>query len=220
MTGHISVISSECFQTDLELFDKFIKAVRHTPGEILSKTEFEKRLNDLDIDFYRLPVDKEVFLTEDCVAYFYYCVPESLAEKAKTVILENKRKTSLFPVSEKDCPALLTYDEKGGIRETDFGTAKRYGRHHELSPEDRIQAGRLGTLRYWNLLEETIAPEDRGLQARMRGVQDENRTLKLINRNIEEDYNLMKRFLRYQHPGIWEEFLNIDSPGIEKLKEI
>lgn len=143
-----------------------------------------------------------------CVTYFYYCVPEKLAEKAEKVILECEQKRYMVPISEKDCPALLLYNEKGKILHTGFGRAKRTG-YHETSPSDRENAGRMASLRYWNLLERTIEPEDRGLQKKIRELQNENRALKGTIETIEEDYNMLKRMLRYRYPQLWQEFLDV-----------
>lgn len=180
----------------------------------VTEVEIKRSLADLRADY-----KKGHRHDASCVTYFFYCVPEKLVEKAKIVILENEQKRCVVPISEKDCPALLYYNEKGQIFHTDFGKAKRYG-YHQTSSDDRENAGRMASLRYWDLLDKTIRPEDRGLQKKIRDLQTENRAQKVVIQNIEEDYNVLKRLLRHKYPDIWKEFLNMDSPAIEHLKEV
>ena len=180
----------------------------------VTEVEIKRSLADLRADY-----KKDHRHDASCVTYFFYCVPEKLVEKAKTVILECEQKRCVVPITEKDCPALLYYNEKGQIFHTGFGKAKRFG-FHQSSSEDRESAGRMASLRYWGLLEKTICPEDRGLQKKIRDLQTENRAQKIIIQNIEEDYNVLKRMLRYKYPEIWQEFLNMDSPAVEHLKEM
>lgn len=61
-------------------------------------------------------------------------------------------------------------------------------------------------------------PEDLGLQKEISELQTENKVLKLVNQNIEEDYNNLKLLLRCKYPKIWKEFINMGSHAIEKLK--
>ena len=177
----------------------------------VTEVEIKRSLSDLKADF-----KKRHRHDYECVTYFFYCVPESLVEKAKKAIFENEQSRVFVPIKESQCPALLYYDEKGCIHHTDFGTAKRFG-YHQTNDKDKVDAGRLASLRYWNLLEKTIEPEDRGLQKKIREVQTENRNIKRILETCEEDYTVLKRFLRFSHPEIWQEFLDIDSPTVKKL---
>ena len=179
----------------------------------VTEVEIKRSIADLRADY-----KKDHRHDADCVTYFFYCVPEKLVEKAKSVILECEQKRYVVPITEKDCPALLYYNEKGQIFHTSFGKAKRFG-YHRVSSEDRENAGRMASLRYWDLLEKTICPEDRGLQKKIRDLQTENRAQKVIIQNIEEDYNVLKRMLRYKYPEIWQEFFNMDSPVVEHLKK-
>lgn len=61
-------------------------------------------------------------------------------------------------------------------------------------------------------------PEESDLQKKISEIQTENKVLKLVNQNIEEDYNNLKLLLRCKYPKIWKEFINMDSSDIEKLK--
>lgn len=175
----------------------------------VTEVEIKRSLADLRADY-----KKGHKHDASCITYFYYCVPEKLVKRAKEVILEYEQKAKPIPVTEKDCPALLYYNEKGQIFHTDFGTAKRFG-YHQSDQTDRENAGRMASLRYWDLLEKTIRPEDRGLQAKIREVQKDNRAMKVIIQNIEEDYNVLKRFLRYKYPEIWKEYVTVDTAVIE-----
>lgn len=178
----------------------------------VTEVEIKRSLADLRADY-----KKDHRHDASCVTYFYYCVPEKLVEKAKTVILENEQKRSVVPITEKDCPALLYYNENGQIFHTDFGKAKRFG-FHQSSSDDRENAGRMASLRYWDLLEKTIRPEDRGLQKKLRDVQRDNTAMRVIIKDIESDYNILKRLLRYKYPDIWKEYLNMDIPQIQELE--
>lgn len=169
----------------------------------VTEVEIKRSLADLRADY-----KKGHRHDASCVTYFYYCVPENLVEKAKTVILECEQKRCIVPITEKDCPALLYYNEQGQIFHTDFGKAKRFG-YHQSSSDDRENAGRMASLRYWDLLEKNIRPEDRGLQKKIRDVERDNRAMKVIIENIESDYNMLKRMLRYRYPQLWQEFLEI-----------
>lgn len=169
----------------------------------VTEVEIKRSLADLRADY-----KKDHRHDASCVTYFYYCVPEKLVEKAKKVILENEQKRIVVPITDKDCPALLYYNEQGQIFHTDFGKAKRFG-YHQSSTDDRENAGRMASLRYWDLLEKNIRPEDRGLQKKIRDVERDNRAMKVIIENIESDYNMLKRMLRYRYPQLWQEFLEI-----------
>ena len=169
----------------------------------VTEVEIKRSLSDLRADY-----KKGHRHDAPCVTYFYYCVPESLVEQAKKVILENEQKRCVVPIGEKDCPALLFYTEEGEIRQAGFGAAKRFG-YHQADDKDVKDAGRLVSLRYWDLARKLARPEDFGAKAKIRELQDENRILKFTVQNIEEDYNMLKRMLRHRYPALWEEFLEI-----------
>lgn len=42
--------------------------------------------------------------------------------------------------------------------------------------------------------------------------------MRVIIKDIESDYNILKRLLRYKYPDIWKEYLNMDIPQIQKLE--
>lgn len=169
----------------------------------VTEVEIKRSISDLRAD-YRKGHRHDA----PCVTYFYYCVPESLVEQAKKVILENEQKRRVVPISEKDCPALLFFTESGEIRQADFGTAKRFG-YHRADDKDIMDAGRLASLRYWDAAQRLARPEDFGAKAKIRELQDEIKVLKHTVKVIEEDYNMLKRMLRYRYPALWEEFLEI-----------
>ena len=169
----------------------------------VTEVEIKRSLSDLRAD-YRKGHRHDA----PCVTYFYYCVPESLVEQAKKVIFENEQKHRVVPISEKDCPALLFFTEEGEIRQANFGTAKRFG-YHQADDKNIMDAGRLASLRYWDAAQRLARPEDFGAKAKIRELQDEIKVLKHTVKVIEEDYNMLKRMLRYRYPALWQEFLEI-----------
>ena len=179
----------------------------------VTEVEIKRSLSDLRAD-YR----KDHRHDAPCVTYFYYCVPESLVEQAKKVILKNEQKRRVVPISEKDCPALLFFTEEGEIRQTGFGTPRRFG-YHQADDKDIKDAGRLASLRYWDAARRLARPEDFGAKTKIRELQDENRVLKLTVRNIEDDYNMLKRMLRYRYPALWEEFLEIGHSADQETSQ-
>ena len=172
-----------------------------TPSGQVTEVEIKRSLEDLRAD-YRKGHRHDA----ECVTYFFFCVPECIAEQAKGVILENEQKRSSVPIEQKDCPALLLFTEDGGIRHTGFGTPKRHG-YVGSEAADREKAGFLASLHYWNAAERLARPEDFEAKAKIHKLQDENRGLKFIVKNIEEDYDMLKRMLRHRYPQLWREFL-------------
>lgn len=179
----------------------------------VTEVEIKRSLSDLRAD-YRKGHRHDA----PCVTYFFYCVPESLVEQAKKVILENEQKRCAVPVSEKDCPALLFFTEEGEIRQTGFGKAKRFG-YHQADDKDIMDAGRLASLRYWDAVQKLAHPEDFGAKAKIRELQNENKVLKHTVQVIEEDYNMLKRMLRYRYPALWEEFLEIGHSAEQETSQ-
>lgn len=170
----------------------------------VTEVEIKRSLSDLRADF-----KKHHHHDDDSITYFYYCVPESIVDKAKAAILVNEQSMRPFPVEGKDCPALLCFTEDGAIKETGFGSPKRFG-YHGSSVDERATLGRLGTIRYWNILPDVMHPEDAGEKKKIRDLQNELRLTKGVLKTCEDDYNMLKRLLRYKYPGIWQEYLNID----------
>ena len=180
-----------------------------TPSGKVTEIEIKRSLSDLKADFR-----KEHRHDAGCVSRFFYCVPECLADQAKAAILDHERAVRGESVTEKDCPALLAFTEDGRVWNTGFGTAGRAG-DHRISDADLITAGRLASLRYWDLLERTAAPEDRGLQKRLRDTRDELRVVKQVLKTVEEDFDLLRRFLRRKHRDTWIEFVNADEEELQ-----
>lgn len=172
----------------------------------VTEVEIKRSMADLRADFKK----GHLHDSED-ITYFYYCVPESLVEKAKETILSFFQARYAVPVGPEDCPALLCYTESGEIRGTGFGKARRFGYRSPAPADKQATAGRLASLRYWNLLEETVSPEDRGLQKRHRETQKELRTVKASLDSMKEEYRALRLFLRIEHPEVWKEFLDMDD---------
>lgn len=169
----------------------------------VTEVEIKRSISDLRADY-----KKDHRHDAPCVTYFYYCVPECLVEQAKKVILENEQKRRVVPITEDDCPALLCFTENGSIRHAGFGKAKRFG-YHRADDKDVMDAGRLASLRYWDAMEKLARPEDFEAKAKIRKLQNELKVSKSVIANIEEDYNMLKRMLRYRYPSLWQEFLEI-----------
>lgn len=174
-----------------------------TPSGQVTEVEIKRSIADLRADY-----KKRHRHDAHCVTYFFYCVPECLVEQAKKIIFENEQKRVFVPIEEKDCPALLYFKENGLICHTGFGTAKRHG-YVGSEAADREKAGFLASLHFWNAAEKLVHPEDFEAKAKIRKLQEELRLSKTVIRNIEEDYNMLKRMLRYRYPGLWEEYLEI-----------
>lgn len=177
------------------------------PSGRVTEIEIKRSLADLKADFR-----KHHQHDYNSVYRFYYCVPEALVEKAKKAILEYRQSGAVVPITEKDCPALLCYTETGEIKDTGFGTAdvSGYGKM-PANEKETITAGRLASLRYWNLLEETVHPEDHGAQKRIRELSTEVKALKATLALCEGDYSLLKRFLRKRYSEVWNEYLELSD---------
>ena len=179
----------------------------------VTEVEIKRSISDLRADY-----KKHHKHDASCVTYFYYCVPECIVEQAKKVILENEQERRVVPISEKDCPALLFFTEKGEIRQAGFGTAKRFG-YHQADSKDIMDAGRLASLRYWNAAEKLARPEDFGAKAKIRELQNEKRIMRCTIQLIEEDYDMLKRMLRHKYPALWEEFLEIGHSADQETSQ-
>ena len=100
----------------------------------------------------------------------------------------------------------MTFSEEGVIKNTGFGNKKKLN-NEKASKEDKITLGRLASIRYWDILQKTLYPEDFGLKKKMKDLQIENKSLKTILSHIEEEYTILKRFIRTKNPDMWHEYL-------------
>lgn len=172
----------------------------------VTEVEIKRSMEDLLADFKKKH-------RHNSATYFYYCVPESIADRAKEAIMEHE-KTFCFTVEPDYCPALLCYTERLTIKDTGFGKAKRFG-YQPVGLEEKAILGRLASLRYWNLLAETVQPEDFGSQRKIRDLRTD---LKMITRQselCEEEHNKLIRFLRSQYPEILKEYYMLLEKSVD-----
>lgn len=111
-----------------------------SPAGRLTEVEIKRSWSDYKADFA-----KNHHHEDPKVTYFYYCVPESLVEKVASHLKE--------ALWNRDT-GLLYYTEDGRIV-TKWDATRRSG-SVGLSEKEMADLGRLGTLRYWNLLNEGL----------------------------------------------------------------
>ena len=114
----------------------------------LTEVEIKRSWEDFKADF-----KKGHNHDAEQVYYFYYCVPESILDRVKSYLEER------YPDKFRR-PAVLYYDESGGIHVLRFGTVyaaslSPHVKHRKLFLEEILTVARLGQLRYWSLLEKT-----------------------------------------------------------------
>ena len=100
----------------------------------LTEVEIKRSWADFKADFNKKHTHNDVK-----VYHFFYCLPESLKDKAIELLKEK------FPNKQ---PALLVYDENGKITRV-CGWSEKGGR--KLFLEEQLTLSRLGSLRFWNL---------------------------------------------------------------------
>lgn len=125
----------------------------------LTEVEIKRSFSDLKADF-----KKDIFHRDERVYRFYYCIPESIADKANKLFSENADKIrELYNVTQNglhDKPAIILYNERGGVW---FDTKSGYPYRHntrKLFLEERETVGRLMSLRYWKLIDKTVKLPD------------------------------------------------------------
>lgn len=108
-----------------------------------TEVEIKRSLSDLKADFKK----SKPFIC-DKVYRFYYCVPDSLVNHCRDLCIENKR-----PIS-----GIISYNESGSIsfhNRTICDSDKQWPRYsggRKLFIEEQLQIARLGTIRFWNLM--------------------------------------------------------------------
>lgn len=122
------------------LFDYEVDLAIMSKSGYVTEIEIKRSWEDFLADFHKKHTHNDVKVYD-----FYYCVPECLAEKVENNLSEH--------FSEKiHRPAVLLYTEEGGIKQTKIGWCHNYGAHRKLFLEEQLQLARLGTMRYWNLI--------------------------------------------------------------------
>lgn len=121
-----------------------------TPNGYLTEVEIKRSFEDFKADFR-----KDHKHDDERVYHFYYCVPESIFEKVKAYMDE------LYRLTPRKKPAVLTYDECGGIKDQRYGytDANRNKKCRKLFLEEQFKLARLGTFRYWAIEEKTTGKE-------------------------------------------------------------
>ena len=110
----------------------------------MTEVEIKRSFEDFKADF-----SKKHKHDAEQVYYFYYCVPESIISKVIEFL------DSHFEHNDRK-PAVLIYDENGVVKAGGYGCRYNPGNHRKLFLEEQLQIARLGTLRFWNLLEKTL----------------------------------------------------------------
>lgn len=121
----------------------------------LTEVEIKRSWEDFKADF-----KKKHNHDAEQVYYFYYCVPVSIVAKVKEFLIEKYEAES----QPWKCPAVLWYNENGGVSVAVDDNQRCFGccyassispnvNHRKLFLEEQLKVARLGQLRYWSLLE-------------------------------------------------------------------
>lgn len=116
-----------------------------TKSGYLTEVEIKRSWSDFLADF-----KKKHNHEAEQVYYFYYCVPEQIVSKVKEYLTEQGLER-----------AVLSYNERGGIKREPFGYNTLNGKHRKLFIEEQLTITRLGQLRFWNLLEAQYSQTDK-----------------------------------------------------------
>ena len=124
---------------------------------IVTEVEIKRSFEDFKKDF-----EKDHKHDAPIITYFYYCVPECIAEKCMDYMLKHYGVEKSDENYSKSLPAVLTYGENGNIKRAYesngmflFGTEKRFG-YTKTNVEDYAVVGRLVSLRYWDMMREAF----------------------------------------------------------------
>ena len=112
-------------------------------SNLVVEYEIKRSFEDFKKDFTK-------YHTHDAqlIAYFYYVIPEKLIDKVKAFLIEHYG-------SSENSPAVLYYDENGGIHtmtdenHKEFGNPKRKN-YVKITESEKATLGRLVSIRYWN----------------------------------------------------------------------
>lgn len=120
-----------------------------TPNGYLTEIEIKRSFEDFKADF-----KKDHHHDDERIYHFYYCVPESIKDKVMGFLDENFK----YGMHK---PALLTYDNIGGIRKETYGYsgACRNKRARKLFLEEQFKLAKLAAFRYWSDEEKTTGVE-------------------------------------------------------------
>lgn len=145
-------------------------------SDIVYEFEIKRSFEDFKKDF-----EKDHHHDDPIIAVFYYVVPEKIADKVKSFLIEH------YKVME-NCPAVLYFCEDGQLKvardeqNNAFGVAKR--KHYEhITQSQRATLGRLVSIRYWNAQSDICKT---GYSAKDRKINDLKFSLKKCTNHIKE----------------------------------
>ena len=129
-----------------------------TKSGYLTEVEIKRSWEDFKADFNKVHRHDD-----ERIYHFFYCVPIGIFDKVKEFLID-KLMEELDDYSKDRLaknpdllgfhsllPAVLTYDEKGIVKQQKFGfSGARRNKARKLFLEEQLQVARLGCLRYWN----------------------------------------------------------------------
>lgn len=122
------------------LFDYEVDLAIMSKSGYVTEIEIKRSWEDFLADFHKKHTHNDIKVYD-----FYYCVPEKLADRVEKYLKEK------FP-EKLQRPAVLLYTEEGYIKQTQIGWCHKYGTHRKLFLEEQLHLAKLGTMRYWNLI--------------------------------------------------------------------
>ena len=145
-------------------------------SDLVVEYEIKRSFEDFKKDFTKYHTHNDPI-----IAYFYYVIPEKLKDKVKVFLIDH------FGSSENS-PAVLCYNENGGIysvvddNHKTFGNPKRKN-YVKITDVQRATLGRLVSIRYWNVQNEICKG---GFSKKDRKIKDLNETVKTLHRKVKE----------------------------------
>ncbi len=122
-----------------------------TPNGYLTEIEIKRSFEDFKADF-----KKGHKHDDERIYHFYYCVPVSIKDKVIEFLDESYKYSG-----ERSKPALLTYNEYGGITKERYGysDAGRSPKVRKLFLEEQLKLAKLAAFRYWSTEEKSTGIE-------------------------------------------------------------
>lgn len=122
-----------------------------TPNGYLTEIEIKRSFEDFKADF-----KKGHKHDDERIYHFYYCVPVGIKDKVIEFLDETYKYSG-----ERSKPALLTYNEQGGVTKERYGysDAGRSIKVRKLFLEEQLKLAKLAAFRYWSTEEKTTGEE-------------------------------------------------------------
>lgn len=167
-----------------------------TPNGYLTEIEIKRSFEDFKADF-----KKGHHHDDERIYHFYYCVPESIKDKVIEFLDENFKYTN-------NKPALLTYDNLGGIRKVNYGYtgAYRNKKVRKLFLEEQFKLARLAAFRYW-------ADEEKTTGVELKALWEAHEQEELANKREEAERRAKEKVADLAA----QEVLKITNPDEERL---